>query len=100
MPGLLVILVSDGARGAAGLEAALAAAALGRDVAVLLKADALVAAHGAFAGGVAMLAEAGVTLMACQASLAERGVALPPGAEAGGLVGAMSGRGDWQLLLA
>ncbi|WP_194744185.1 hypothetical protein [Thermaurantiacus tibetensis] len=99
MPGLLLVLTArEGPRAAAALEAAAVAAALGRPVAVLLKGPDFTDCP-----RLAALRELGAELSACQAAMAEAGVAaadLPAGVAPRGLVAVMAGREDWQLLVA
>lgn len=105
MTGLLLILTEGpGERLAAAVEVAAAAAALGRPVAVLLRASAVTALGDArVAKALDLLFELGVDIGLCQTALADTGLtaaALPPGVEVHGLVGFLAGREAWQLLLA
>lgn len=102
MPGLLLIATrAEGARFRAAAELAAAVAATGRPVRVLAKGAALPAlAEGGEA--FALLFELGAEVIACQTDLAAAGIsaaALPAGVEAAGMLHALRGTSDWQLLL-
>ncbi len=98
----LAIVVGEGANPATALRLAAAAAALGRDVAMLF--------DGASVRGLvapdALLATAldlGVRVVACQTGLADAGLsaaALPPGVVTGGMVSFVAAAGDGQIVLA
>lgn len=103
MPGVrLAIVVGDGTNPATALRLAAAAAALGRDVAMLFDG----ASVSALVAPDALLATAldlGVRVVACQTGLADAGLTaadLPPGVVTGGMVGFVAAAADAQLLLA
>lgn len=97
MTGLLLILVSrEGTQAETVIEVAATAAALGRPVSVLVKCWPL-------PDGLQTLADLGTEISVCQTAMAEGGgsaAELPDGVVATGLVSAMAGKEDWQLLLA
>ena len=103
MPGLLLILTEgQGARFRAACELAASVAAMGRPVRVLAKGEAagLLARDGA---ALSLLSELGAELLVCQTDLAEARLsaeAMPAGVAAAGMVHALRGTEDWQLLLA
>jgi predicted peroxiredoxin len=119
MPGLgIIVAAADGQRLYAALEAAMAAAALGRSVRVFLQGEAvaLLRSPVGFAGDAArraagqpdlagMIAEAGameITLLACQSGMALAGVTvaeLAPQIRAGGLVSFLADVGAEDRLL-
>ena len=102
MPGMrLAIVVAEGSDPATALRLAAAAAALGRDVAILFD-GASVAALAAPDAALATALDLGVRMVACQTGLAEAGLAaadLPPGVTTGGIVSFLAQAGDAQLLL-
>ncbi|MCG2842709.1 DsrE family protein [Sandaracinobacter sp. RS1-74] len=101
MPGLLLILTeTEGERFLASVELAATAAALDRQVAILLRGTAV---KGLPEPALALLRELGVHIAACQTAMADHGLTaadLQPGVEALGMVAFLQGRGHWQLLLA
>jgi intracellular sulfur oxidation DsrE/DsrF family protein len=105
MSGLLLI-VSDahGERFAAAVELAAASAAMDRAVAVLLRGPAVRAlGRPEVAKAFDLLFELGANVSLCQTAMAAHGLTaadLPPGIEALGMVAFLSGRADWQLVLA
>ena len=104
MKGLLVIVSeAAGERFAATVEVAAAAAALDRPVVMLLRGPAVKAlGQPQVARAFDLLFEMGVEVSLCQTAMAAHGMVasdLPPGVEAHGIVGFMSGRADWQLVL-
>jgi peroxiredoxin family protein len=100
----LAIIVGDPARAETALRVAAAAAALGRDVALLFDGGAVAAVgtdapHPLLGDALAL----GVRVTACQSGMADLGIgaaALAPGVTPGGLVGFLADAGDAQLLLA
>ncbi len=104
MTGLLVVVSeAGGERFAATLEIAAAAAALDRPVAMLLRGPAVQAlGEPQIARAFDLLFELGVEIGLCQTAMAAHGMVaadLPPGVEAHGLVGFLSGRASWQLVV-
>ncbi len=103
MPGVrLALIVGEGAVPATALSLAAAAAALGREVAILFDGRS-VTALAAPDERVTTLLELGVRIVACQSGLAATGLdasRLPAGVETGGMVGFLAQAGDSQLLLA
>lgn len=104
MPGVrLAIVVSEnGPRLATALTLAAAAAALGRDVAMLFD-GASVAALAHPGPLLAAALDLGVRVTACQTGLADAGMSaadLPPGVISGGMVAFVAGASDAQLMLA
>jgi intracellular sulfur oxidation DsrE/DsrF family protein len=101
---LLIVSEAEGERFAAAVELAAASAALDRGVAVLLRGPAVKALGRAdVAKAFDMLFELGVDVGICQTAMAAHGLTaadLPLGVEAHGMVRFLSGRGDWQLVLA
>ena len=99
----LAVVVSDGGpRLATALSLAAAAAALGRDVAILFD-GASVATLGTPDPLLAAAIDLGVAVVACQTGLADAGMTaadLPPGVVTGGMVGFLAQAADAQLLLA
>ena len=102
MRGLAVVIGADGARLPTALTLIAAAAALGREVAVLFdgaSVTALVAPDALLAAAL----DLGVRIVACQSGLAEAGIAatsLPPGVVTGGMVSFLVEAGDAQIVLA
>ncbi|MGL6044768.1 MAG: hypothetical protein ACRC1J_12675 [Sandaracinobacteroides sp.] len=98
---MLIVSEAGGERFAAAMELAAASAALAHPVAVLLRGPAVPALQ---AGGMLdMLFELGAEVTVCQTAMAAYGLGaadLPPGAEAAGLIGFLSGREGWQIVLA
>ncbi len=98
MTGLAIIVVgADPERAQAALGIASAAAALGRETAILFDK----ASISTLSGVVEALATAlalGVAVTACATGLADLGVQLPAGVEAGGMVGFVAANPDAQLL--
>jgi predicted peroxiredoxin len=100
----LAIIVGDRARAETALRVAAAAAALGRDVALLFDGAAVgsligTAPHPLLADALAL----GARVTACQSGMADLGMgaaALAAGVTTGGLVGFLADAGDAQLLLA
>lgn len=119
MPALnIIVAAAEGPRLYAALEAAMAAAALGRDVRIFLQGEAvaLLRAPVGFAGDAArraagqpdlagMIAEAGameITLLACQSGMALVGIdatGLAPHVRAGGLVSFLADVGPEDRLI-
>ncbi len=104
MTGLLVVVSeAGGERFAATLEIAAAAAALDRPVAMLLRGPAVQAlGEPQIARAFDLLFDLGVEIGLCQTAMAAHGMVaadLPPGVEAHGLVGFLSGRASWQLVV-
>lgn len=101
--GLLLILTeAQGERFEAAAEAASVAAAAGRPVAVLLRGSAILHAPEP-AASLGLLLDLGAELGACQTAMAAAGLSadsLDPRIAATGLVLFMSGRENWQMLLA
>lgn len=98
----LAIIVSALDRLPVALSVAAAAAALGRDVAMLFDGASVTALFDADAALTTAL-DLGVRVTACQTGLAEAGLAaslLPDGVEAGGMVGFLRTHADAQWLLA
>jgi intracellular sulfur oxidation DsrE/DsrF family protein len=105
MPGLLLIVSeAQGERFAAAVELAASSAALDRPVAVLLRGPAVKAlGRVEVAKAFDLLFEMGADVGICQTAMATHGLTaadLPPGVEAHGMVGFLSGRADWQIVLA
>ncbi len=99
---VLAIVVGDPARLPTALTLAAAAAALGRDVAMLFDGGS-VTALAAPDPLLATALELGVRIVACQTGLADAGIAaaaLPPGVTTGGMVGFLAAAGDAQIVLA
>jgi intracellular sulfur oxidation DsrE/DsrF family protein len=100
----MIVSEAGGERFAAAAELAAASAALDRPVAVLLHGPAVAAlGQPAVARAFDLLFELGVDVALCQTAMAAHGLAaadLPPGVEAIGMVAFLSGRADWQLVLA
>lgn len=98
----LAIVVGEGADPATALRLAAAAAALGREVAMLFDGASVTA----LAAPDALLATAldlGVRVVACQTGLADRAIAasvLPAGVTTGGMVGFLADVGEAQIVLA
>ncbi len=103
MSGLrLAIIVGEGAAPATALSLAAAAAALGRDVAMLFDGGSVAALVAPDERLTAAL-DLGVRIVACQSGLAACNLpaeALPAGIETGGMVGFLAQMADAQLLLA
>jgi intracellular sulfur oxidation DsrE/DsrF family protein len=101
---LLIVSEAEGERFAAAVELAAASAALDRQVAVLLRGPAVKAlGQPQVAGAFDLLFELGADVGICQTAMAAHGLTaadLPPGIEAHGMVAFLSGRGDWQVVLA
>ncbi|MFN7176448.1 MAG: DsrE family protein [Thermaurantiacus sp.] len=102
MTGLALVLAeADGPRVEAALELAAAAAALGDPVGLFLSRDALRLLGGG-AAPLTILLELGADVGVCQTSMAARGIdaaGLPPGIEPLGLVGFLSERRGWRILM-
>ncbi len=104
MPGLLMIVSeAEGERFAGAMELAAASAALDRPVAVLLRGAAVKAlGRRNVATAFDLLFELGADVGICQTAMAAHGLAaadLPPGIEAHGMVGFLSGRAGWQIVI-
>lgn len=104
MSGLLLIITEcHPLRLDAGVELAATLAAMDRPVAVLLRGTALAACKQApLADALMMLRDLGAELLACQTAMNDAGLHaadLPPSVRASGMVAALKGRADWQLLL-
>ena len=104
----LAIIVTEpaGARLLGALTLAAAAAALGRDVAMLFDGGSVVAlgpaAEPGIAAALATARDLGVSITACQSGLAAAGLAataLPEGTVGGGMIGFLAAHVDAQLLL-
>lgn len=95
----IVVAAADAERFHAALTLASAQAALGCRARIYLHANAVRLLH----SGPALLVtaqELGVTLIACQTGLADAGIALPDGVEAGGMVSLLADIGDDRLVMA
>lgn len=99
MRGLTIVVAgADAARFDAALTMANAQAALGARARLYLHDSAVtLLAPGPL---LAMALELGVAVVACQSALAEHGVALPDGVEAGGMISLFSDLGDDRLVVA
>lgn len=104
----LAIIVAEpaGARLLTALTLAAAAAALGRNVAILFDGGSVVAlgpaAEPGIAAAIATARDLGVAMTACQSGLAAAGLGadtLPEGAVAGGMISFLQAHADAQLLL-
>jgi predicted peroxiredoxin len=102
-PGVrLAIIVGEGANPATALRLAAAAAALGRDVAMLFD-GASVTALAVPDAALATALDLGVRIVACQTGLADAGMsaaALPAGVATGGMVSFVAAAGEAQMVLA
>lgn len=104
MSGMLAIIVADGRgpRLATALTLAAAAAALGREVAMLFDGASVAALRRPADGLLAAALDFGVTITACQTGLADTQMTaddLADGITTGGMVGFLAAVGDAQLLL-
>lgn len=98
MTGLAIIVVgADPERALAALGIASAAAALGRRTAVLFDSASISTLPG-LGEALAMALGLEVTVTACATGLADLGVQLPAGIEAGGIVGFLAANAGAQLL--
>lgn len=98
MTGLAVIVVgADADRARAALGIACAAAALGRETSVLFD-HASISTLSRLDEALATALGLGVAVTACATGLADLGVQLPAGIEAGGIVGFLAANLDAQLL--
>lgn len=105
MPGLLLIVTQMAdERHAAAVELAACAAALGRPVAVLVKAEATKElARPVLRPDYQTLVDLGASIAACQTAMAAHDLAaddLAPGVEALGILAFLEGRADWQVVIA
>ena len=98
MTGLAIIVVGpDPERALAALGIAAAAAALGRETAILFDSASISTLSG-LGEALATTLALGVAVTACATGLADRGVQLPAGVEAGGMVGFLAANPSAQLL--
>ena len=98
MSGLAIIVVgADVARARTALGIAAAAAALGRDTAVLFD-GASVGCLDALREALATTLALGVRITACATGVADLGLPLPESMETGGLIGFLAANRDAQLL--
>lgn|GEM_PF-2821446 len=98
MSGLAIIVVGpDPARARRALGIAAAAAALGREAALLFDGDSVTALP-AVAEPLATALAMGVRITACATGLADHGIALPAGLDAAGLIGFMTVNTGAELL--
>ena len=93
----VVVIGPDPARALSALGIASAAAALGRDVALLFDGPG-VGTLEAVADALATALSLGVRVSACTTGLADHAVALPPGVEPGGIVAFLAANPAAQLL--
>lgn len=93
----IIVIGSDALRARSALAIASAAAALDRDAALLFDGDS-VTTLAWLADPLATALALGVRVTACATGLADHGIPLPQGLEAGGLVGFMTANAGAELL--